>query len=108
MIESSLHKKGRTIMPDDDRCVRVWCVKCPIETSGDKPHWILKDWSDSRPTPSTLRCQYHQGAEMHLGEPLRKGMVSYEESDQLWAATEPDSYDDARYHRLNDLRLKPK
>jgi len=90
-------------MPDDNRRDRVQYARCPNEPTGDVPHWLLVDW-DTR-TNSTECCYHVPRVRVQLRDPLHKGMVNSEESGRAWTTIEPDVYDDARYHRLNDLPL---
>ena len=94
------------IMLNNSRRVRVQYVRCPNEPAGDVPHWLLVDW-DTR-TDSTECCYHVPKVRVRFREPLKKGMVDYEESGRAWATVEPDPYDDTRYHRLNDPPLTTK
>jgi hypothetical protein len=90
-------------MSDDNRRVRVRYVRCPNEVDFNA-HWILSDWDTKYPPGE---CRWGAGARpVRVTEPLKRGLVSLQESDQGWSETEPDPYDDVRYHKLNDLPIK--
>ena len=82
-----------------NRILRIQFDRCPNEPQGDDPHWVLMAWSARE--KATI-CRFHgQDVQVHLREPLKRGLVSPEENERGWTSVIPDPYDEAVWRESN-------